>query len=67
MFGEVCIIFGFVLFGMKVIGLYVYFGCYYLQVFVFCEGCDKELFGWVMLGKNKFFVICFFFGYLFKG
>ncbi len=52
--GENRVISGSVLSGTHAQGPYAYLGRYHLQVSVVKEGRDKELFGWVMPGKDKF-------------
>lgn len=64
--GENRVIFGLVFSGVCVYGFYVFLGCFYLQVSVVKEGWEKEFFGWVMLGKEKFLIICIMLGYFFK-
>jgi Na+-transporting NADH:ubiquinone oxidoreductase subunit A len=65
--GEVRAISGSVLSGAKASGPHAYLGRYHLQVSVLREGREKELFGWVMPGKNKFSVTKSFLSHLFKG
>jgi Na+-transporting NADH:ubiquinone oxidoreductase subunit A len=65
--GEVRAISGSVLSGVKASGAHAYLGRYHLQVSVLREGREKELFGWVMPGKNKFSVTKSFLSHLFKG
>ncbi len=48
------IISGSVLNGVRAHGPHAYLGRFHLQVSVLPEGGDKELFGWVMPGKEKF-------------
>ncbi|MBB1200520.1 Na(+)-translocating NADH-quinone reductase subunit A [Enterobacteriaceae bacterium 89] len=54
--GENRVISGSVLSGTHAQGPYAYLGRYHLQVSVVKEGREKELFGWVMPGKEKFSV-----------
>jgi Na+-transporting NADH:ubiquinone oxidoreductase subunit NqrA len=48
------VISGSVLSGTHAQGPYAFLGRYHLQVSVVKEGREKELFGWVMPGKDKF-------------
>ncbi|HAT1648094.1 TPA: Na(+)-translocating NADH-quinone reductase subunit A [Raoultella planticola] len=52
--GENRVISGSVLSGTHAQGPYAFLGRYHLQVSVVKEGREKELFGWVMPGKDKF-------------
>jgi len=52
--GENRHISGSVLSGRHAVGVQAYLGRFHLQVSVVKEGRDKELFGWVMPGKEKF-------------
>ena len=52
--GDNRIISGSVLNGVRANGPHAYLGRFHLQVSVLPEGGDKELFGWVMPGKEKF-------------
>lgn len=52
--GENRYISGSVLSGRHAVGVQAYLGRFHLQVSVVKEGRDKELFGWVMPGKEKF-------------
>lgn len=52
--GENRVISGSVLSGTHAKGPYAFLGRYHLQVSVVKEGREKELFGWVMPGKDKF-------------
>ncbi|WP_312629291.1 Na(+)-translocating NADH-quinone reductase subunit A [Scandinavium sp.] len=54
--GENRVISGSVLSGTRALGPYAFLGRYHLQVSVVKEGREKELFGWVMPGKDKFSV-----------
>lgn len=65
--GEVRAVSGSVLSGAQASGPHAYLGRYHLQVSVLREGREKELFGWVMPGKNKFSVTKSFLSHLFKG
>ncbi|PJC86066.1 NADH:ubiquinone reductase (Na(+)-transporting) subunit A [Vibrio sp. HA2012] len=65
--GEIRAISGSVLSGSKASGPHAYLGRYHQQVSVLREGREKELFGWVMPGKNKFSVTKSFLSHLFKG
>ncbi|MDG3087371.1 Na(+)-translocating NADH-quinone reductase subunit A [Vibrio hannami] len=65
--GEVRVISGSVLSGVKAAGPHAYLGRYHTQVSVLREGREKELFGWAMPGKNKFSAGKTFLSHLFKG
>jgi len=52
--GDNRIISGSVLNGVRAHGPHAWLGRFHLQVSVLPEGGDKELFGWVMPGKEKF-------------
>jgi Na+-transporting NADH:ubiquinone oxidoreductase subunit A len=65
--GEVRVISGSVLSGVKASGPQAYLGRYHTQISVLREGREKELFGWAMPGKNKFSVTKSFLSHLFKG
>ncbi|OQS58393.1 NADH:ubiquinone reductase (Na(+)-transporting) subunit A [Actinobacillus suis] len=52
--GENRVISGSVLSGATATGLVNYLGRYALQVSVLAEGREKELFGWIMPGSDKF-------------
>ncbi|NBD00473.1 Na(+)-translocating NADH-quinone reductase subunit A [Atlantibacter hermannii] len=52
--GDNRIISGSVLNGVRAHGPHAFLGRFHLQVSVLPEGGDKELFGWVMPGKEKF-------------
>lgn len=52
--GENRIISGSVLWGVTCDDAHHYLGRFHNQVSVLCEGRDKELFGWIMPGVNKF-------------
>ncbi|MDW6001660.1 Na(+)-translocating NADH-quinone reductase subunit A [Vibrio mangrovi] len=65
--GEVRVISGSVLSGVKANGPHAYLGRYHLQVSVLREGRDKEFLGWAMPGKHKFSVTRSFLGHLFQG
>lgn len=52
--GENRIISGSVLSGTEANGVHAYLGAYHLQVSVILEGREKELFGWIAPGANKF-------------
>lgn len=54
--GENRIISGSVLSGTKASGTVAYLGRYHLQVSVLLEGRDKEFFGWIAPGVNKYSV-----------
>lgn len=54
--GENRHISGSVLSGRHAVGVQAYLGRFHLQVSVVKEGREKELFGWVMPGKEKFSV-----------
>jgi Na+-transporting NADH:ubiquinone oxidoreductase subunit A len=65
--GEVRVISGSVLSGVKASGPHAYLGRYHLQVSVLREGRDKEFLGWAMPGKHKFSVTRSFLGHIFQG
>lgn len=48
------VISGSVLFGHEAVGSFSYLGCYNNQVSVLKEGRDRELFGWIVAGENKY-------------
>ncbi len=48
------VISGSVLFGHEAIGANAFLGCYSNQISVLKEGRDRELFGWIVAGKNKY-------------
>lgn len=52
--GENRVISGSVLFGHEAAGAFSYLGSYSNQVSVLKEGRDRELFGWILAGKNKY-------------
>lgn len=52
--GENRHISGSVLSGRHAVGAHAYLGRFHLQISVVKEGREKELFGWVMPGKDKF-------------
>lgn len=52
--GENRVISGSVLSGAKAQGVHDYLGRYALQISALLEGREKELFGWIMPGANKF-------------
>ncbi|MDU1651851.1 MAG: Na(+)-translocating NADH-quinone reductase subunit A [Leclercia adecarboxylata] len=54
--GENRHISGSVLSGRHAVGAHAYLGRFHLQISVVKEGREKELFGWVMPGKEKFSV-----------
>jgi Na+-transporting NADH:ubiquinone oxidoreductase subunit A len=65
--GEVRVISGSVLSGVRAHGPHAYLGRYHFQVSVLREGRDKEFLGWAMPGKHKFSVTRAFLGHLFQG
>lgn len=65
--GEVRLISGSVLSGTQANGTHGYLGRYHLQISALGEGREKELFGWIMPGKNKFSVTRAFLSQFFKG
>ncbi|OOE70298.1 Na(+)-translocating NADH-quinone reductase subunit A [Salinivibrio sp. IB282] len=67
MAGESRVISGSVLSGTKASGPHAYLGRFHLQVSVLREGNEKELFGWLSPGKNRFSVTRAYLGHLFKG
>ncbi len=48
------VISGSVLYGHEAVGSFAYLGCYSNQVSVLKEGRDRELFGWIVAGKDKY-------------
>ncbi|WP_373779045.1 Na(+)-translocating NADH-quinone reductase subunit A [Glaesserella sp.] len=52
--GDNRVISGSVLSGATAVGAHDYLGRYALQVSVIAEGREKELFGWIMPGANKY-------------
>lgn len=52
--GENRVISGSVLFGHEAAGWSAFLGCYSNQVSVLKEGRERELFGWIVPGKNKY-------------
>ncbi|SIN99619.1 Na(+)-translocating NADH-quinone reductase subunit A [Salinivibrio sp. ES.052] len=67
MAGESRVISGSVLSGTKASGPHAYLGRFHVQVSVLREGNEKELFGWLSPGKNRFSVTRAYLGHLFKG
>ena len=65
--GENRIISGSVLYGTNATGPHAYLGRYHLQVSVLAEGREKELFGWLAPGTNKFSVTRAYLSHLAKG
>nr|WP_086939106.1 Na(+)-translocating NADH-quinone reductase subunit A [Thaumasiovibrio occultus] len=65
--GEVRIIAGSVLNGVRADEAHDYIGRYTLQVSVLREGREKELLGWMVPGKNKFSVTRSFLSHFFPG
>lgn len=65
--GEVRLISGSVLSGLQVNSVHAYLGRYHLQISALREGREKELFGWIVPGKNKFSVTRAFLSQFFKG
>lgn len=59
-FVDNCVILGFVLGGIIVIGFYFYLGCYYNQIIVLCEGCEWGMLEYLWMGKEKYFVLNMF-------
>ena len=51
---ESRVISGSVLYGHRAAGWANYLGCYHNQVSALKEGRDRELFGWIVPGKNKY-------------
>ncbi len=51
------VISGSVLYGHKAADELAYLGCYSLQVSALKEGRERELFGWIVPGKNKYSVL----------
>ena len=52
--GENRVISGSVLYGHEASEGFAYLGCYSHQVSVLKEGRERELFGWIVAGKNKY-------------
>jgi Na+-transporting NADH:ubiquinone oxidoreductase subunit A len=52
--GESRVISGSVLYGHEAVNSFAYLGCYSNQISVLKEGRDRELFGWIVAGKNKY-------------
>lgn len=52
--GENRVISGSVLFGREAGGALAYLGCYSNQICALREGRERELFGWIVAGKNKY-------------
>ncbi|ART81127.1 Na(+)-translocating NADH-quinone reductase subunit A [Oceanisphaera avium] len=65
--GENRVISGSVLYGTAASGPHAYLGRYHLQVSVLAEGREKELFGWLVPGSNKFSVTRAYLSHLTKG
>ncbi|MDV2858025.1 Na(+)-translocating NADH-quinone reductase subunit A [Oceanimonas sp. CAM02] len=65
--GENRVISGSVLAGTNANGPHAYLGRYHLQVSALKEGREKELFGWLAPGSNKFSVTRAYLGHLAKG
>lgn len=65
--GELRLISGSVLSGTKASGANAYLGRFHLQVSALLEGREKELFGWILPGKDKFSVTRAFLSQFFKG
>ncbi|MBU3824706.1 MAG: Na(+)-translocating NADH-quinone reductase subunit A [Candidatus Oceanisphaera merdipullorum] len=65
--GENRVISGSVLYGTAANGPHAYLGRYHLQVSVIAEGREKELFGWLVPGANKFSVTRAYLSHLTKG
>lgn len=64
--GENRVISGSVLSGTRAHGPHAFLGRFHLQVSVVREGREKELFGWVMPGKEKFSITRTTLGHFFK-
>ena len=65
--GELRLISGSVLSGTQAVDALAYLGRFHLQVTAVREGREKELFGWIAPGKNKFSVTRSFLSQFFKG
>ncbi|WP_087024308.1 Na(+)-translocating NADH-quinone reductase subunit A [Thaumasiovibrio subtropicus] len=65
--GEVRMIAGSVLCGVRADDAHAYLGRYALQISALREGREKELFGWIAPGKNKFSITRSFLSHLFSG
>ena len=64
--GEIRVISGSVLSGVQAEGVHGYLGRYHLQVSALLEGREKELFGWLAPGRDKFSVTRAFLSQFFK-
>ncbi|GAB1062008.1 MAG: Na(+)-translocating NADH-quinone reductase subunit A [Shewanella algae] len=62
--GQVRVISGSVLNGRTAIGPHAYMGRYFQQLTLIEEGTEKEFFGWVMPGADKFSITRAFLGHL---
>ncbi|QUN05001.1 Na(+)-translocating NADH-quinone reductase subunit A [Shewanella yunxiaonensis] len=62
--GQVRVISGSVLYGETATGPHAYLGRYSLQISLVEEGTEKEFFGWVMPGADKFSITRAFLGHL---
>lgn len=67
MAGELRVISGSVLSGTHASGPHAFLGRYHQQVSVLLEGREKELFGWITPGKNKFSITRAYLSHFFKG
>ncbi|TGZ36342.1 Na(+)-translocating NADH-quinone reductase subunit A [Photobacterium damselae subsp. damselae] len=65
--GELRVLSGSVLNGVKAEGPHAFLGRYHLQVSALREGYEKEFLGWIVPGKNKFSVTRTFLSQFFKG
>ncbi|PCS21467.1 Na(+)-translocating NADH-quinone reductase subunit A [Candidatus Enterovibrio escicola] len=67
MLGEIRLVSGSVLSGTQTDCVYGYLGRFHLQVSALREGREKELFGWLVLGKNQFSITGAFMSHFCKG
>ncbi|SMY31641.1 Na(+)-translocating NADH-quinone reductase subunit A [Photobacterium andalusiense] len=65
--GQIRVLSGSVLNGVKAEGVHGYLGRYHLQVSALREGYEKEFLGWIVPGKNKFSVTRAFMSQFFPG
>ncbi len=65
--GQLRVLSGSVLNGVKAEGVHGYLGRYHLQVSALREGYEKEFLGWIVPGKNKFSVTRAFMSQFFPG
>jgi Na+-transporting NADH:ubiquinone oxidoreductase subunit A len=65
--GEVRVVAGSVLSGRRAVGWGAFLGRYHSQVTVLREGRERELLGWLRLGRSKFSSLPVFLSHLFRG